>query len=454
MEETLPAVEGAPYADYAVPALTSLAQIAEHGAAEFGNAPAFERPGGSVTTHARLAELVHAERARLRSEACGAVVPVRDVDPERVAVAALAAWAEGRGVALGLAACRALDERPELAADGLLEGAACVLASSGTTSAPKLVVLTRAGVLADLLAGLARYAFVPGARYVSLLPTSHAFGLVCDLLAPLATGGTICVPTSPAAFLAELAHFSPSALNVPPQVAGLLLHAMHARVAGGASLDDARRAVCGGALRKLMCGGAGLSARISSELRTFGVEAYGCYGLSECSPCVSINRERHRRDGSAGIPLGVNEVRVAADGEILVRGSNVMAGYLGRTDLTAQAVRNGWLHTGDVGQLDADGFLWVRGRKDSLIALADGTLVSPEVWERALCEVPGVRQALVSGEEGLLVARVCVSEDAATSDVGRACRAVSPDGVHLLARVDVTTKPLPATALGKTRRRA
>ena len=454
MEETLPAVVGAPYADYAVPGLASLAEIAERGAEEFGEAAAFERSDGHVTTYARLAELVCEVRLRLRASARGRVVPVRDADPERVAVTALAAWAEGLAVALGPAVCAELDERPELAADGMLEGAACVLASSGTTSDPKLVVLTHAGVLADLLAGLARYAFVPGARYVSLLPTSHAFGLVCDLLAPLATGGTICVPTAPTAFLAELPRFAPSALNVPPQVASVLLHAMRVRADAGEASGDVRRAVCGEALRKLMCGGAGLSAGASEGLRAFGIEAYGCYGLSECSPCVSINRERHRRDGSAGLPLGVNDVHVAADGEILVRGVNVMAGYLGRPDLTARVIRDGWLHTGDVGELDADGFLWVRGRKDALVALADGTLVSPEVWERALGEVPGVRQALVRGEDGLLVARVCVDSRARTADVERACRVVSPDGTHLLARVDVTTDSLPATALGKTRRRA
>ena len=437
MEETLPAVVGAPYADYAVPGLASLAEIAERGAEEFGEAAAFERSDGHVTTYARLAELVREARLHLRASARGRVVLVRDADPERTAITVLAAWAEGLAVALGPAVCAELDECPELAADGMLEEAACVLASSGTTSDPKLVVLTHAGVLADLLAGLARY----------------AFGLVCDLLAPLATGGTICVPTAPTAFLAELPRFAPSALNVPPQVASVLLHAMRVRADADDSPADARRAVCGGALRKLMCGGSGLSAGASEGLRAFGVEAYGCYGLSECSPCVSINRERHRRDGSAGLPLGVNDVHVAADGEILVRGVNVMAGYLGRPDLTAHVIRDGWLHTGDVGELDADGFLWVRGRKDALVALADGTLVSPEVWERALGEVPGVRQALVRGEDGLLVARVCVDSRARTADVERACRVVSPDGTHLLARVDVTTDSLPATALGKTRRR-
>lgn len=455
-------VRGAAYADYGTPPLECLHDIAVRGADVYADAPAFEYADGSVTTYAQLASCVESERIRLRSEVRTRVVPLRESGPERAAALLLAAWAEGRAVLMGPATCSAVAASPVLAEDPLLDGAACVLASSGTTGVPKLVTLTRAGVLADLLAGLARYKFTPGARCISLLPVTHAFGLVCDMLAPLATGGCICVPSAPSAFLAQLAAFGPTALNVPPQVADLLLRAMQARVALGESPVEAHGAVTGGHLRKLMCGGAGLGAHIVGELRAFGVEAYGCYGLSECSPCVSINRERHAKDGSAGLPLDVNEVRIAPDGEILVCGANVMAGYLGRPDLTAQAVRDDWLHTGDVGRLDADGFLWVRGRKDSLIALADGTLVSPEAWERALCEVPGVRQVLVRGEGvgtgGVaLVARVCADEcavatPAARKELVRACKAASPDGVHLLTRVDVQVEPLPVTALGKTRR--
>lgn len=411
-----------------------------------------------------------------------------------------------------------------------LDAPCCVLASSGTSGAAKRVVLSQRNLVCDMRAGLARYSFARDARYVSVVPPTHAFGLTCDLLAPLATGGVICEVDAPQALLARLPGLAPTALNVPPRFAQMLLELMCARVSAGASAREAHEAVTGGALRKMLVGGAGLPARLADGLRAFGVAAFGCYGLSECAPCVSVNRDvlpaakggrgawedgadyvlterdgrdtggghapgtpgetcgcadRARpvpaepsafpanRDGSAGLPLGCNEVRVAPDGEILVRGENVMLGYLGRPDLTERALRDGWLHTGDLGHLDSDGFLWVDGRKDNLIALSDGTLASPEAWERALCALPGVHQAFVYACEGRagmeLAARLWVPGESgaaggAALQVGRtggeervhealaAARSLSADGVHLLAHVEATAEPLPATALGKVRR--
>ena len=420
-----------------------------------------------------------------------------------------------------------------------LDAPCCVLASSGTSGAAKRVVLSQRNLVCDMRAGLARYSFARDARYVSVVPATHAFGLTCDLLAPLATGGVICEADAPQALLARLPGLAPTALNVPPQFAQMLLDLMRARVRAGLTASEAHGAVTGGALRKMLVGGAGMPARLADGLRAFGVAAFGCYGLSECAPCVSVNRDvlpaakggrgawdsgvdhalaegdgrdigsghapgtsgetcgctgRARpvpaeppvfpanRDGSAGLPLGCNEVCVASDGEILVRGENVMLGYLGRPDLTERALRDGWLHTGDLGRLDPDGFLWVDGRKDNLIALSDGTLASPEAWERALCALPGVRQAFVYAREGHdgveLAARLWVPGESGAAGVAAlrsvpadyraertggeermrevlaAARALSADDAHLLAHVEASAEPLPTTTLGKLRRSA
>lgn len=339
-----------------------------------------------------------------------------------------------------------------------------VLGSSGTTGARKAVMLTERGIFADLVAGLRRYSFPEGGRHMAVIPCSHAFGIVCDLLGPLATGGTVCVPPDPRAALLQLARFCPTQLNVPPRFASVL-----------ADLLDAGRdprGLTGGRLKKMLCGGAGLDPAVSRRLRAHGIEALGCYGLTECSPCVSVNRDGWRKDGSAGLPLGCNEVLVDVGGallgagageatpvgEICVRGPNVMAGYLDDPALTGSVLHDGLLRTGDLGRIDADGFLWVAGRADDLLVLPDGTKVAPEVPERAIREIPGVVEALVYLAEDargarVLGARVHVREGYDARDVERAVRRADlPDGL-VLGEVLTTRDELPKTTTGKLRRR-
>ncbi|MBS5450156.1 MAG: AMP-binding protein [Coriobacteriia bacterium] len=475
---------GGPYADYAAPELVDLLDIVRRARACHASAAAFERVGG-VTTYAAWADGVDAVSRTLseRLRACpGAADPllagrplvhVCADDPELLTTAFLGSVASGCVALLGPAsdasradvrACAVLDEQAirELMAgtgggascvDELpisdLDAPCCVLRSSGSSgSEPKLVVLSQRALVTDLLGGLRRYAFPPACRTLSVIPAWHGFGLVCDALAPLAVGGTICIPDTPAASFAQLSRFAPTQLNVPPRFAAALL--------GMLERASDPKGVTGGRLRKMLVGGAGVDAVTCAGLRGYDIEAYGCYGLSECAPCVSVNRDAWRKDGSAGLPLDCNEVRIASDGEILVRGSNVMAGYLGRPDLTSRALRDGWLHTGDVGRIDDDGFLWVEGRLDGLIVLADGTGVVPEPWERAVCRIEGVRQALVYGWHGpqgtCLAARVFAA-DAAT-DVAAAVRGVCADGAHHIEHVELASEPLATTPTGKLVRSA
>lgn len=524
------------YPAYDVPSIDSLADIVTLAAGPYARDVAFEHADGRVMTYAELAarvaslagwlSLVPTTAGGLRelpqgaSASQGPWVRIVGDDPELVATAFLAtAWVDGVAVLgpledvpvdvaldaealakvlAGVAgeACVAGAPAKRIGRD--LDAARCILGSSGTSGgAPKRVVLSERALVADLLGGLALYAFPHGGRTVSVIPPWHGFGLVCDLLAPLATGQTIGVPGDPLAALAQLPRFAPTQLNVPPRFASALLALLEARLAalraqdglGGGAREAPRpeegcprqaqmtpygtaapcgaaaassplharaaRAVTGGHLRKLLCGGAGLDADVSAGLRAFGIEAYGCYGLSECAPCVSVNRDAYHKDGSAGLPLACNEVRIAPDGEILVRGANVMAGYLGQAELTARILRDGWLHTGDVGRLDADGFLWVEGRLDSLIVLADGTKVAPEPWERALLALDGVAQALVCGTPtpaGTALAARVFAPDVVRSGravLERAIRAVALDGRHAIERVEFVEAALLTTPTGK-----
>ncbi len=445
--ETPTPAAGQPYPHYGAPRFARFAEMLAALAERFGEGVAFEGPDGGRVTYRALVDGIAREQGALTRAGAGRFVDVRDTDPARFAVRYLAVVSSGRCAVLcplGDAQRRVLASGP----GGVPEGVCTLIASSGTSGSPKVAMLTEEGLLADLASGLELYEFARGARYAKLLPYTHAFGLVCDLLAPLATGGTVAVPSSPLAFATELPRLAPAALNVPPRAAGMLADLLDK---GAYRLPS---------LAKMLCGGAGLPAGVTQRLRAHGIEAFGCYGLTECSPCVSVNRDGWHKDGSCGVALRCNEVRASEDGELLVRGANVMAGYLGAPDLTARRIRDGWLHTGDLGHVDEGGFLHVDGRLDDVIVLADGTTVAPEPLERALEAHPAVRQALVYGEgdpgQIVLACKLVVAEDADAASradaVAFAHSLATPEGARI-EHVCVACDALPTNAAGKLLRR-
>ena len=439
-------VFGGPYPLYDAPRFASFAELVAYIGETWGDSIAFETADEQAVSYHELVERIARERMEMDEAGEGRFVGALDADPAQFAVRYLAVVSSGRCAVL----CRLTEEQKARLA-GVPEGVCTLAASSGTSGDPKVVMLTEAGLLADLTAGLELYEFARGGRYAKLLPYTHAFGLVCDLLAPLATGGTIALPHASTTFVAELPHMAPTALNLPPRAAAMLADLLDA---GTYKLPS---------LRKILCGGAGLAASVTRRLRVHGIEAFGCYGLTECSPCVSVNRDSWHKDGSCGVALRCNEVRVGESGEVLVRGANVMAGYLGRPELTAARIDgDGWLHTGDVGHIDKDGFLYVDGRLDDVIVLADGTMVAPEILERALGAHPAIAQALVysmpderSGQIVLacrLVLRDGMGRDGERAAIDFARSVQTPDGARI-EHVEVSGEPLPLSPAGKLLRR-
>ncbi len=431
---------------YDAPRFASFAELVAYIGETWGDSIAFETADEQSVSYHELVERIARERMEMDEASEGRFVEVSDADPVQFAARYLAVVSSGRCAAL----CR-LTEKQKAQLAGVPEGVCTFAASSGTSGDPKVVMLTEAGLLADLTAGLELYEFARGGRYAKLLPYTHAFGLVCDLLAPLVTGGTIAVPHASSTFVAELPHMAPTALNLPPRAAAMLADLLDA---GTYKLPS---------LRKILCGGAGLAASVTQRMRAHGIEAFGCYGLTECSPCVSVNRDSWHKDGSCGVALRCNEIRTDERGEILVRGANVMAGYLGRPELTARRVdRDGWLRTGDVGYIDKDDFLFVDGRLDDVIVLADGTMVAPEVLERALGAKLTIAQALVygtpdtrSGQVVLackLVLREGTDDAAERAAIDFAHSLQTPDGTRI-EHVEVSCEPLPLSPAGKLLRR-
>ena len=168
--------------------------------------------------------------------------------------------------------------------------------------------------------------------------------------------------------------------------------------------------VFGGNLEIIFTGGAHLDPYYIDRFAEYGVEVYEGYGMSECSPVISSNTPDAHKKGSIGRPLPNVEVRFE-DGEIQVRGSSVMKGYFEMPKETEETLRDGWLHTGDKGYLDEDGYLFINGRVKNLIILSNGENISPEEIENKLALDPLVGEVVVTGENNALTARIYADQD-------------------------------------------
>ena len=242
----------------------------------------------------------------------------------------------------------------------------------------------------------------PEAAPAVVPPLSHMFeqlgGFFCVLLA----GASVIYPTSrqPAVVRRTFKERKVSMVLITPAVVKSLMIAIErsAEAQGKKELFEKLRRVArklpmglrrivffsvhrqfGGRFRYIVSGGAALDPALGESWRELGIDVLQGYGTTECSPALTFNRVELNRLGSVGTPIPGVEVKVAADGEVLARGPNVFKGYWENEEATRAVLdKDGWYHTGDLGEFDKDGFLWLRGRKKDMIVLADGTNVYPE----------------------------------------------------------------------------
>jgi long-chain acyl-CoA synthetase len=228
-----------------------------------------------------------------------------------------------------------------------------------------------------------------------VLPLSHIYARTCDLYTWLYRGTQLVLADNRETLARDLQIVKPSALNAVP----FLYQRIADRVrAGAGDHSQALRDFFGGRMEQLNCGGAPLAPETERWYAEQGLTVLLGYGLTETSPVVAASTPKSNRAGAVGRVLDGVDVRIADDGEILVRGPNVMQGYWKDDAATASAIQNGWFHTGDLGELDADGFLFIRGRKKELIVLSTGKKVAPSRVELLLTASPIVEQAIVFGD--------------------------------------------------------
>ena len=244
----------------------------------------------------------------------------------------------------------------------------------------------------------------PGTVMLSVLPIHHAFCLVMDWLKGFSLGATICVNDSFLHMVRNMGIFKPDIMLMVP----MMIETIYKKLsAADPAIPKAALAanVFGGNLRIIFTGGAHLDPFYIEKFAEYGVEVLEGYGMSECSPVISNNTPQNHKAGSIGKPLSNVEVKFE-NGEILVRGSSVMAGYYEMPEETAETLKDGWLHTGDKGYIDEDGFLFINGRVKNLIILSNGENISPEEIENKLALNPLVGEVIVTGEDNGLTARI------------------------------------------------
>ncbi len=305
---------------------------------------------------------------------------------------------------------------------------ATILYSSGTTGEPKGVMLSHGNLASNALA--TDRLFLPGESDVKLcwLPLSHIFARTCDLYCWIVRGTELALAESRDTILANCQQFRPTMINGVPY----FFDKVHRYVAaqGGSDQQQTERlqAAFGGRLQMACSGGAPLPDATADYYHRHGVPLVQGYGLTETSPVISVSTPRACRTGSVGQALDGVEVKIAADGEILTRGPHVMLGYWKQPQATAETINaERWLRTGDMGSLDADGFLRITGRKKELIVTAGGKNIAPAYLERLLAEDPLILQALIIGDRrNYLSALVVPNIEALNSELANRGLAQAP----------------------------
>lgn len=273
---------------------------------------------------------------------------------------------------------------------------ATIMYTSGTTGDPKGVMLTHGNLVSNACACLEASPYEPGSILLSWLPYSHIYARLAEHYESLVSGILVCLAESADTVVQNLAEVMPTHMCAVPRFYEKVLAAV-------ASPDPAVTAkklkmLFGPRMDWLSSGGAPLSQPVAAAFQAAGLLLLQGYGLTESSPVISFNRKTCHKLGTVGKPIPGVEVKIAPDGEVLTRGPHVMKGYWNNPQATAAAIQDGWLHTGDLGSLDAEGFLTITGRKKEMMVLSNGKKVVPPNLEGLLAANDCIDQALVCGE--------------------------------------------------------
>ncbi len=317
---------------------------------------------------------------------------------------------------------------------------ASIIYTSGTTGDPKGAMLTHSNFMSNIQAATGIVTLTPDDVFLSFLPLSHVFERMGGHYLPLSSGATIAYAESPFTIRQNMQEVRPTVMMSVPRV----YEAMHERILNsvkegsptkqkifhwsvgvGSKVSQAiqqkkkpslglsmkasianklvfekLKAVTGGRLRFFVSGGAPLSKAIAEFFHAAGILILEGYGLTETSPVICVNRPDQWKFGTVGPMIPGIEVKIAEDGEILSRGPHIMQGYFNKPSDTAEAIdADGWFHTGDIGEIDEEGFLTITDRKKNLLILSNGKNVAPQPIENQLKQSPYISEIMLLGDQ-------------------------------------------------------
>ena len=304
---------------------------------------------------------------------------------------------------------------------------ASIVFTSGTTGKGKGVMLSQANIALDMTLGM--YNFDITRKTLHVLPPHHTFGSTVNYVGHLSQGCEVYISSGIKHVSDEIKEQQPTHLILVPA----FLEVMNRKIWATARKDgkegllkamikvsnflrkfgvDVRRklfasvlSAFGGKLELIICGGAKLDEEIIRNFDALGITILNGYGITECSPLISANRNKYQKPGSVGTPILACRVKIDnpdenGEGEICVKGPNVMLGYYNNPEATAEVFdKDGFFHTGDYGKLDEEGWIYITGRKKNLIILSNGKNVYPEEIEADLQKVEGVSEVVVYAGE-------------------------------------------------------
>ncbi len=353
---------------------------------------------------------------------------------------------------------------------------ATLIYTSGTTGVPKGVILTHDNLVSNIKAAVAVIEFTEKDTVLSFLPLSHILERMV-MFTYMYKGCTVAFAESVESVAQNLLEIRPHIMVSVPRVfekiytkvmdqvltspalrRKIFFWALKVGKAYGASKLEGKPipgglsfrhsvaaklvfskiiAKTGGRVRFFVSGGAPLSKDLAEFFYAIGLVILEGYGLTETSPLLSINTFESIRLGTVGKPAPGVEIRIAADGEILARGPNVMKGYYKKEAETREVLKGGWFHTGDIGQFDADGFLVITDRKKDLLVTSGGKNIAPQPIENLLKTSPYITNAVVIGDRRRFIAALVVPDYDKLKEYARAhgIDFVSPDDLSRDRRI-------------------
>lgn len=304
-----------------------------------------------------------------------------------------------------------------------------ILFTSGTTGISKGVMLSHGNIVEVLMASPTLLKVEPNDVFFSVLPIHHTYECTCGFLMPLYKGASVAFCEGLKYIVKNLSEARPTIfLGVP-----LLIESMYKKIWQNAKktgkANTLKRAIAinnktkkigidlapilfkkiielfGGRMKVIICGGAAIDPDVLQGIRDFGVNAVQGYGLTECAPICALNPDKYPKNSSAGYPPPGFEIKIhnpdpeTGIGEICAKGGHIMLGYYKYPEATAKVLKDGWFHTGDMGYLDEDNFVYITGRIKNVIITKNGKNVYPEEIEAYLAKIPYVEESLVWGKD-------------------------------------------------------